>query len=285
MLTQRPRKVASAILRPFRERLTRVVMSRPYELRVAEPGSLAGTTAVVTGGSGTIGRAIVLHLAAHGAHVHAIGRDAQKLSDVARDAEKVGGTCTTARVDLADDDEITAFFAGLGRIDILVNCAGGSSRGQNGPVWTIPLSVIDRVLAINLRAAIACTRAASAAMIAQHAGRIINVGSVIAHHGKAGFADYAAAKAGLVGYSRSAAIELGPHGVTVNCVSPGIVLRGEPTLEEIERVRETNVLHRMGRAEDVAQAVVFLAGPGAAFITGQDLTVDGGRSLGLRGDD
>lgn len=279
------RRVKSTFLRPLRERLTRVVVARPYELRVSDQRRLAGMTAVVTGGSGAIGRAIALHLSAEGAHVYAIGRSEQRLAEVARDAQAVGGECTPARVDVTDDGEVTAFFSGLERVDILVNCAGGSSRAANGPVWSVPLEVVDRVLAVNLRAAIACTRAAAAIMVAQRSGRIINVGSIIGDRGKAGFADYAAAKAGLAAYSRSAALELGSSGVTVNCVSPGIVLRGEPTLAEVEKTRATNVLHRVGSAEDVAQAISFFAGPSAGFITGQDLHVDGGRSLGLRGDD
>ena len=122
-------------------------------------------------------------------------------------------------------------------------------------------------------------------MIAQRSGRIVSVGSIIGSSGKAGFADYAASKAGLTGYMRSAAIELGPYGVTVNLVSPGIVPRGQPTAGELERVKRTNVLGDVGHEEDVAEAVGFLASPRARFITGQELAVDGGRSLGLRGDD
>ena len=179
---------------------------------------------------------------------------------------------------------MTRFFASLPTVDILVNCAGGSARGEAAPVWDQSLEVIDRMLSVNLRAAISSVRAAAPKMMAQGSGRIISVGSIIGSAGKARFADYAAAKAGLTGYMKSAAIELGPFGITVNLVSPGIVPRGRPTQGELERLKETNVLGAVGHEEDVAEAVGFLASPRARFITGHELVVDGGRSLGLRGD-
>ena len=111
------------------------------------------------------------------------------------------------------------------------------------------------MLSVNLRAAISSVRAAAPKMIAQGSGRIISVGSIIGSAGKARFADYAAAKAGLTGYMKSAAIELGPFGITVNLVSPGIVPRGRPTQDELERLKQTNVLGAIGHEEDVAEAV------------------------------
>lgn len=263
---------------------TKVVMARPYEVRLDPPPELAGQVAVVTGGSGAIGRAISLRLAISGAEVYILGRTAAALESVVGEIRGLGGTAHVARIDLEDDEAVTAFFETLQRVDILVNCAGGSARGDHAPVWDQSLEVIDRILAVNLRAAIACVRAVSPKMIAQRSGRVITIGSVIGNHGKARFADYAAAKAGLAGYMKSAAIELGPFGVTVNVVSPGIVPRGTPTQDELERVKRTNVLGGVGHEEDVAEAVGFFASPRAGFITGQELAVDGGRSLGLRGD-
>ncbi|MFE5670490.1 SDR family NAD(P)-dependent oxidoreductase [Agromyces sp. NPDC056523] len=262
----------------------KVAMARPYEIRRDAPPELDGQIAVVTGGSGAIGRAISLRLAISGAEVHVLGRTTTALESVVGEIQGLGGTARVAQVDLEDDDAVLAFFDALQRVDILVNCAGGSARGDHAPVWDQSFEVIDRILAVNLRAAIGCVRAASPKMMAQGSGRIISVGSVIGERGKARFADYAAAKAGLVGYMKSAAIELGAHGITVNVVSPGIVPRGMPTHDELERVKRTNVLGRIGHEEDVAEAVGFLASPRAGFITGQELAVDGGRSLGLRGD-
>lgn len=259
-------------------------MARPYEIRLDPPPELAGQIAVVTGGGGAIGRAISLRLAISGAEVHVLGRSAASLEAVVGEIRAHGGTAHVARVDLEDDRAVQEFFGGLPRVDVLVNCAGGSARGAHASVWDQSLEVVDHTLAVNLRAAISCVRAASPKMIDQRSGRIISVGSVIGDHGKARFADYAAAKAGLSGYMKSAAIELGAHGITVNLVSPGIVPRGRPTQDELDRLKRTNVLGTIGREEDVAEAVGFLASPRAAFITGHELAVDGGRSLGLRGD-
>lgn len=280
----RVRRLADRVLAKVGRRPAGVVMARPYVVSIDSPPELDGLCAVVTGGGGAIGRAISIRLALSGAEVHVLGRSAPRLEAVVGEIRQHGRTANVAHVDLEDDAAVTAFFTSLPNIDILVNCAGGSARGEHGPVWGQSLEVIDRILSVNLRAAISCVRAASPKMMAQRSGRIISVGSIIGSAGKAGFADYAAAKAGLAGYMRSAAIELGPFGVTVNLVSPGIVLRGEPSQGELERVRHTNVLGAIGRAEDVAEAVGFLASPRGAFITGQELVVDGGRSLGLRGD-
>jgi 3-oxoacyl-[acyl-carrier protein] reductase len=279
------RGLTTRVLSRIGRRPTKVEMARPYMVRLDPPPELDGLLAVVTGGSGAIGRAISLRLAISGAEVHVLGRSTARLDEVVGEIRELGGTAHAAQVDLEDDEAVARFFASLPTVDILVNCAGGSARGDHAPVWEQSLEVVDRIFSVNLRAAISCVRAATPRMIAQRSGRIISVGSVIGSTGKARFADYAAAKAGLTGYMKSAAIELGPFGVTVNLVSPGIVPRGRPTQDELERVKRTNVLGAIGREEDVAEAVGFLASPRAWFITGQELAVDGGRSLGLRGDD
>lgn len=260
-------------------------MARPYVVRLDPPPELDGLLAVVTGGSGTIGRAISLRLAINGAEVYVLGRSTARLDDVVGEIREHGGTAHAAQVDLADDEAVKRFFASLPKVDILVNCAGGSARGEHAPVWDQSLEVVDRILSVNLRTAVSCVRAATPKMTSQRSGRIISIGSIIGSTGKARFADYAAAKGGLTAYMKSAAIELGQYGVTVNLVSPGIVPRGQPSQDELERVRRTNVLRAIGHEEDVAEAVGFLASPRARFITGQELAVDGGRSLGLRGDD
>ena len=278
------RTLAGRVLARVRRPPARVEMARPYVVRVDGPPELTGMRAVVSGGSGAIGRAISFRLAASGAEVYVLGRDLPRLEAVVEEIRAGGGAAHAAQVDLLDDTAVTGFFASLAAVDILVNCAGGSARGDHAPVWEQSLHVIDRILSVNLRAAMACVRAVAPKMIAQGSGRIISVGSIIAGAGKAGFADYAAAKAGLTGYMKSAAIELGPFGVTVNVVSPGIVPRGRLTPDEVDRLTRTNVLGAVGREEDVAEAVGFLASPRAGFITGQELAVDGGRSLGLRGD-
>ena len=279
------RGLTTRVLSRVGRRPTKVEMARPYVVRVDPSPELHGLLAVVTGGSGAIGRAISLRLALSGAEVHVLGRSTTRLDAVVAEIREHGGTANVAQVDVEDDEAVARFFASLPSLDILVNCAGGSARGEHAPVWDQSLEVVDRILAVNLRGAISCVRAAAPKMIDQRSGRIISVGSIIGSAGKADYADYAAAKAGMTGYMKSAAIELGPYGVTVNLVSPGIVPRGQPTQVELERVKRTNVLGSIGHEEDVAEAVGFLASPRARFITGQELVVDGGRSLGLRGDD
>lgn len=278
------RGLTNRILARVLGRLTRVEMARPYVVRVDSPLELDGLCAVVTGGTGAIGRAISLRLALSGAEVYVLGRRRSRLDAVVGEVRGHGGAAHAVQIDLQDDAAVTRFFASLATVDILVNCAGGSARGEAAPLWDQSLEVIDRMLSVNLRAAISSVRAAAPKMIAQGSGRIISVGSIIGSAGKARFADYAAAKAGLTGYMKSAAIELGPFGITVNLVSPGIVPRGRPTQDELDRLKKTNVLGVIGHEEDVAEAVGFLASPRARFITGQELVVDGGRSLGLRGD-
>ena len=193
------------------------------------------------------------------------------------------GTAHVAQVDVEDDEAVTTFFASLPTVDILVNWRVEAHATNTPRCGTNP------------------SRSSTASSPSICGGDLLRPRSEpeddrtpiwsdrqrrIDHrdHGKARFADYAAAKAGLTGYMKSAAIELGPYGVTVNVVSPGIVPRGRPTRDELERLKRTNVLGAIGREEDVAEAVGFLASPRAAFITGQELVVDGGRSLGLRGD-
>ena len=128
------------------------------------------------------------------------------------------------------------------------------------------------------------SKLAAEVMLPQQYGRIINIGSSIALQGKAGFVDYAATKAAVVGYTRSLAMELGPSDITVNCVSPGFIQRGEFDEQKLQYLLKSNIMRKIGTAEDIAHAVVFLASDEAGFITGQNLIVDGGRSLGLQGD-
>ncbi|WP_244930154.1 SDR family NAD(P)-dependent oxidoreductase [Nocardioides sp. W7] len=246
---------------------------------------LAGKVAVVTGGSGALGRAICIRLATHGAHVHVLGRDAARLSDVIREIESLDGSAEAHQVDLLSDAAVTAFFAGVPNLDILVNNAGGSSREAHALLWEQSLDVIDEIVATNLRAAMMCTMRASATMVASGSpGSILLIGSTVGVGGKARFSDYAATKAALFGYTRSAALELGPMGVTINCLSPGVIPRGDLLESEITKERAKNVLGRIGTSEDVAELASFLVSDRAAFITGQNFIVDGGRSLGLFGD-
>ncbi|TVT52988.1 MAG: SDR family oxidoreductase [Azoarcus sp. PHD] len=276
------------IVRKFRAVLnrfaTRTGTTRPYMLGVADSKPLAGKLAVVTGGSGALGRAIVHRLAVDGATVYALGRDESRLSSLVAEAVKLGGEVYGNPLDLSDDTAVEAFFAGMPRVDILVCSAGGSERDANAPIWQQSMQVIDDVVGSNLRTTIQAVGAASRRMVAAGEGRIVCLSSVIGERGKARFSGYAAAKAGIVGFVRAAAMELGDRGIRINAVSPGQIPRGDLTPDELKWQRSSNVLGEIGSHEDIAEAVAYLVGDGGRFITGHNLVVDGGRSLGLRGE-
>lgn len=249
---------------------------------------LEGKVAVVTGASGSLGRAIAARLISEGAFVFAVGRNEARLAPIVEEMNRLApGQCTALHLDMGDDQAVhRSVIESLGNrtLDIWINCAGGSAREKSAPMHTQEMGIIDDVLRSNLRLCIIGSKVAAALMVKTGKGRIINISSVIADRGKASFSDYAAAKAGIIGFSRSLALELGPHGITVNCVSPGFIQRGEYSEYQREYLLRSNCMHAIGTPEDIAHAVTFLASPQAGFITGQNLQVDGGRSLGLMGD-
>lgn len=263
----------------------RTATTRPYVLGTGERAKLlAGKVAVVTGGSGALGRAIVHRLAVEGATVYALGRNRDRLAEIVSEASALSGYVHAARVDLADEAALEAFFSGLPRVDILVCSAGGSERNAHAPIWKQSMTVIDEVLTSNLRATIATVATASQRMVEAKSGCIVCLSSVIGDHGKANFSGYAAAKAGITGFVRSAALELGPQGIRINAVSPGQIPRGELDADQVKWQRSSNVLGEIGAHEDIAEAVSYLVGDSGRFVTGHNLIVDGGRSLGLRGE-
>lgn len=275
------------VRRFLRNRLIRVEMSPSYRIVAgsAQRLRLEGKTAVVTGASGAIGRAISVQLASEGARVVLVARDRSKLTALSDEIADLGGLARSESVDLGDADAIAELAASLGSVDILVNNAGGSARSQHAPIWEQRLDVLDELISVNLRAPMLTTATFGRMMIAAGLkGRIINIGSTVALGGLSRFSDYAATKLGVVGLTRSTALEFGPHGITVNCVTPGIVLRGQVTQTEIDRALSKGVLPEVGRPEDVSQMVSFLCGPEGRWITGQQFVVDGGRSLGLHGE-
>lgn len=270
----------------LKKRIVRVETARTYEI-VVDPANLPlrGKTAVVTGASGAIGRAIAVNLAMSGATVVGIARDRAKLDALVAEISAFGGQAEAHSVDLSATDDLRRLAADMEPIDILVNNAGGSSRQKNALSWEQTEATIDEILGVNLRAVIMTTALFGARMVeAGRGGRIVNLGSTVAVGGLARFSEYAAAKAGVVGFTRSAALEYGPHGITVNCVSPGIVQRGQISAAHAEATIAKAVLPRLGAAEDIAGMVGFLAGPGGEWITGQEFLVDGGRSIGLHGE-
>ncbi|WP_409491216.1 SDR family NAD(P)-dependent oxidoreductase [Amycolatopsis sp. cmx-11-12] len=241
---------------------------------------LTGTTTLVTGASGGIGQGIALRFAEAGSAVavHYHRAEASALALVER-IEEAGGTAATFTADLTDDGEcrrlVAAAAAWTGRLDTLINNAGVQPveplPGMSAESWRA-------VLDANLTSAFSCTQAAAEVM---NGGSVVHIASIEAARPAPGHAHYSSAKAALVMHARAAALEYGPRGIRVNAVSPGLIDRpglGDAWPEGVRRWEQAAPLGRLGTPGDVANACLFLASPLAAWITGHDLTVDGGAS-------
>ncbi len=241
--------------------------------------SLQNRVALVTGASRGIGRAVAVRLAAAGAAVVAVARG-DHAGPVAEEICSAGGRAVSVGVDVTDADAVDAMIrtahANYGRIDILVNNAG-IVRDQLAMRMT--RADWDAVIATNLTAAFTCSRAVLRPMLKQRSGRIVSVGSVVGQMGNAGQVNYAATKAGLIGFSKALAREVASRGITVNVVAPGMV-DTDMTAGLSDSARETLIsqipVGRLGTPDDVAGAICFLASGEAAYITGHVLAVNGG---------
>jgi 3-oxoacyl-[acyl-carrier protein] reductase len=240
---------------------------------------LSGRVAIVTGASRGIGRATAEKLASRGAVVVAAARG-DHAKDVASGITASGGRAEAATVDVTDRASIEALVSDVvtrhGRIDILVLNAG-IARDQL--LLRLKSQDWDAVIATNLTAAYACAQAAVKPMIKQRAGRIIAISSIVGQAGNAGQTNYAASKAGLIGFSKALALEVASRGITVNVVAPGMI-DTDMTRAVTDSARDAWTsripLGRLGTPEDVAAAVCFLASDEAAYITGHVLAVNGG---------
>lgn len=244
--------------------------------------------AVVTGASGAIGGAIAWRLGLEGAVVYLGGRNSKKLNKLVTEMSQKNVSAIPLVIDVTSEKSIEEAREKVmneqDKIDILINCAGGSTRNRCADLVEQDIEMIDFMINTNLRGSILCTRSFGKEMVKVNSGKIINIASVIGEHGKPKFSDYAASKAGIIGYTKSVAQELGKHGINVNCVSPGFIQRDSFNEEQLKYLLESNFMNKVGSSEDVAAAVAYLASEDADFITGQNLCVDGGRSLGLHGD-
>jgi 3-oxoacyl-[acyl-carrier protein] reductase len=241
---------------------------------------LANQIAVVTGAGRGIGRAIALKFAAEGADVVVVSRTVENSEKVAAEVRALGRQAWAHAVDVADAASVNAaaekILATCGRVDILVNNAGVT---RDGLLMRMSDADWDTVLNTNLRGAFLITRAFSRAMLKQRAGRIINIASVIGLIGNAGQCNYAASKAGLIGFTQSAAREFASRGVTVNAIAPGFIetdMTSELKPELREGVLKQIPLGSFGQAEDIAHGAVYLAAASGRYVTGQVLTIDGG---------
>jgi 3-oxoacyl-[acyl-carrier protein] reductase len=243
--------------------------------------ALTDKVALVTGASRGIGRAIALELARRGAQVVVnYNRSAEAAAEVVAAVEAEGGEATAVQADVSDLSQAQALVQAAvetyGRLDILVNNAG-VTRDQ--VLLRMKEEEWDTVIRVNLKSLFNTCKAAARTMLRQRRGRIINISSVVGLAGQGGQTNYAAAKAGIIGFTKSLAKELGSRAITVNAVAPGFVLT-DLTVDLPENLRQEAVertpLQRMGRAEEIAYAVAFLASDEAAFITGAVIPVDGG---------
>jgi len=245
---------------------------------------LKGKTALITGASRGIGRAVALKLAEQGANIVINYVNNKALADdILQEIERLGGHALAVQADVSVFSEAAGLVAKtkevFGTVDILVNNAGIT---RDSLLMRMSEEDFDCVINVNLKGAFNCTRQVVPIMVKQRSGRIINITSVVGIQGNAGQANYAASKAGLIGLTKSLAKEIGSRGITVNAVAPGFIgtdMTSGLSEKLVEKMTENIALKKIGKPENIADAVYFLASDMAEYITGQVISVDGGMAF------
>jgi len=242
--------------------------------------TLAGKVALVTGAAQGIGKAVALLLARNGADIVVSDINLEKANETAKEVQALGRKALAIKVDVAKLDDVEkmaeAILAQFGQIDILVNNAG---IARDKLILRMTEEDWDAVLNINLKGTFNCTKAIVRYMSKQKSGKIVNIASVVGEMGNAGQANYAASKAGVIGFTKTIAREFAQRGLNVNAIAPGYIetpmtdALPDKAKEELKRLIP---LDRLGKPEDVAEAVLFLVSESANYITGQVLNVNGG---------
>ena len=243
-------------------------------------GALEGKIAFVTGASGGIGRTIALRIAEEGGDVALFARNAERLQETAEMVEALGRKAQCFPADVSDaaasKEAVNAALEAFGRVDVLVNNAGVT---RDGLFMRMSVSDWDDVMNINLKGVFNFSQAVTRTMMKQKSGSIISITSIIGLIGNAGQCNYAASKAGIIGFTKSLAKELASRNIRANAVAPGFIETDMTDAMEDkarEAIAEQIPMKRLGAGEDVANVVVFLASDAAAYITGQTLNVSGG---------
>ncbi len=243
-----------------------------------------GRVAIVTGGGRGLGREIAIRLAAEGADLAISYRSNDSAAEqTAEGVRQAGVRCELYKGDVSSPGDVEALFKGVsdafGRVDILINNAGIT---RDNLIVRMKEEEFDEVLRTNLKGTYLCTRAALRPMVRARWGRIVNVSSVVGLVGNAGQANYAASKAGIIGFTKSVAREVAQRGITVNAVAPGYVeteLTGSLPEKVKDQIRGQVPAGRFGEPEEVAEVVAFLVGEAAGYVSGQTIAVDGGMTM------
>lgn len=283
-----PRQTRNRIISWFKYNYIRTDFE--YKISLNEKNEFSGKSVLITGATGSIGTALCLAFASRGATIGVTGRDYSKVEKTIKFLKCISNDFKLIPIiiNVNSDNQIREGidkFANLneGRIDCLINNAGGSERSNKALLVDLDLNIIDDVISTNLRGTMLCSKYVLPFMINNNYGRIINLSSVMGICGAPERTSYCASKSAIIGFTKSLALETGKNGVTVNSISPGLVIQSHmDRLSEGVKFTTGNCLGRWGYADEVASLAVFLSSNNASYITGQNISVDGGRSLGLK---